>query len=72
VVGDSGSRNSFGAIGRVSAGSIGVKSLAMKNLRLAILDLVAAIAGLPGLSKTFAHDFVIDVWWRNKLKDRPN
>jgi hypothetical protein len=56
----------------VSAGSIGVKSLAMKNLRLAILDLVAAIAGLPGLSKTFAHDFVIDVWWRNKLKDRPN
>jgi hypothetical protein len=55
-------------------------SLAGKNLRLAIADREAAIAGppgrFPGLSETLAetldHDFVIEVRRRNKLKDRPN
>jgi len=46
------SQNSFAAAGRVSAGAIGVKSLAVKNLRLAIPDPDAAMAGLPGLCET--------------------
>jgi hypothetical protein len=59
-------------------------SLAVKNLRLAMAGREAAIAGPPGrfrsfpklspklLPKTRYHDFVINLWRRNKLKDRPN
>ena len=45
-------QNPFAAAGRVSAGAIGVKSLAVKNLRLAIPDPDATMAGLPGLCET--------------------
>jgi hypothetical protein len=62
-------RNPVGAIGRVSAASIGVMSLALKACWC---DFGKPAAAMPVLSGPIHHDFVIDSQWRNKLKDRPN
>jgi hypothetical protein len=56
-------------MGRVSAGLIGVMSLAEKN-RLLRSPIQTRASNASG--KQMDHDFVIDACWRNKLKDRPN
>jgi hypothetical protein len=58
-------RNPVRVIGRVSAASIGVMSLAL-------CDFGKPAAAMPVLSGLNDHDFVIGSQRRNKLKDRPN